>query len=246
MKLIKHYLTKNRCYIANNKMKPCGIVVHSTGANNPNLTRYVDDSSLGKVSSEHWNQSKTAVCVHGFIGKCADGSIAVVQTLPFDVKCWGCGSGPKGSYNNTHIQFEICEDALNDKKYFDAVYNAAVEFCAYICKECNIPVSAITTHCDAHKAGYASNHGDVMHWFPKFGKNMDGLRSAVSKKLNTSEYKVRVVKNGLAIRNGSNNTCKKIGEIKNNGVYTIVEVKGHYGLLKSGAGWINLRYTVRL
>ena len=38
------------CYTAGRKITPKGIMVHSTGANNPNLKRYVgpDDGLLGK------------------------------------------------------------------------------------------------------------------------------------------------------------------------------------------------------
>ena len=35
-------------------------------------------------------------------------------------------------------------------------------------------------HSEGYRRGVASNHGDVMHWFPKFGKNMDGFRADVS------------------------------------------------------------------
>ena len=51
MNLQKLILTKNACYIAGEKIKVKGIMVHSTGANNPNLCRYVgpDDGKLGIV-----------------------------------------------------------------------------------------------------------------------------------------------------------------------------------------------------
>ena len=42
MKLIICHQAKNPCYIKAEPMTPKGIVVHSTGANNPNLKRYVD------------------------------------------------------------------------------------------------------------------------------------------------------------------------------------------------------------
>lgn len=270
MNLNKVLAKKNRCYLSGRKMKPTGILVHSTGANNPNLRRYVapDDGKLGTPSSEHWNQSKIGVCVHAFIGKLKDGSIATYQILPFDMKCWGCGSGSKGSYNNTHIQFEICEDNLKDGEYFKKVYNEAVEFCAYLCKKYDIPVSKITTHCDAHKAGYASNHSDVMHWFPKHGKNMDTFRSDVKKKLSGKPvstvdkpqkadsdkksktkvsstkvpFKIVVIESdGLNIRKGPGTSYDKVKTLpKSNIKYTIVEVTGSWGKLKSGVGWICL------
>ena len=40
--IIKAHAVNNLCYIAARKMEPKGIVVHSTGANNPYLKRYVD------------------------------------------------------------------------------------------------------------------------------------------------------------------------------------------------------------
>jgi len=52
----KVILMKNECYKAGNKITPKGIIVHSTGANNPNLKRYVrlDDGLLGK--NQHNNR----------------------------------------------------------------------------------------------------------------------------------------------------------------------------------------------
>ena len=70
-------LTENDCYKAGRTIVPKGVMVHSTGANNPNLSRYVapNDGLLGTPSSRHWNQSGTGACVHAFIGRLADGFI---------------------------------------------------------------------------------------------------------------------------------------------------------------------------
>ena len=46
MNLNKCLLTNNNCYKAGVKMIPKGIMVHSTGANNPNLKRYVQPYEL--------------------------------------------------------------------------------------------------------------------------------------------------------------------------------------------------------
>ena len=50
MNLHKLIFTNNACYKAGHKITPKGIMVHSTGANNPWLKRYVgpDDGLLGK------------------------------------------------------------------------------------------------------------------------------------------------------------------------------------------------------
>ena len=181
MNLHKLIFTENACYKAGKRITVKGIMVHSTGANNPNLRRYVgpDDGLLGENQyNNHWNTYHPGgreVCVHGFIGKLKDGTIATYQTLPWDHRGWHAG----GSANNTHIGFEICEDGLTDSTYFGKVYQEAVELCAHLCKLYNLTEKDIICHSEGYRKGIASNHGDVMHWFPKHGKSMDTFREAV-------------------------------------------------------------------
>ncbi len=188
MNLNKLFLTQNNCYKAGRKITVKGIMVHSTGANNPWLKRYLpDDGKIGKNQyGNHWNTAKPGgieVCVHGFIGKLADGTVATYQTLPWDHRGWHAG----GSANNTHIGFEICEDNLSDANYFKAVYKEAVELCAYLCKTYGLTEKNIICHSEGAKKGIASNHGDVMHWFPKHGKSMDTFRADVKALLDAKE-----------------------------------------------------------
>ncbi|MBE6659922.1 MAG: LysM peptidoglycan-binding domain-containing protein, partial [Ruminococcaceae bacterium] len=84
-----------------------------------------------------------------------------------------------GSANNTHIGFEICEDGLLDYTYFKKVYREAVELCVYLCKLYGLTEENIICHSEGYKQKVASNHGDVMHWFPKHGKSMDTFRADV-------------------------------------------------------------------
>lgn len=181
MKLRKLIFTKNACYKKGEKITPKGVMVHSTAANNPWLKRYVgpDDGLLGKnIYGNHWNCGNLSVCVHAFIGKLKDGTIATYQTLPWDYRGWHAG----GEANNTHIGFEICEDNLKDATYFHKVYQEAVELTAMLCKEYNLDPMAdgvVICHSEGYARGIASNHGDVMHWFPKHGKSMDTFRKDV-------------------------------------------------------------------
>lgn len=181
--------TENACYKAGRRIVPEGIMVHSTGADNPWLKRYVgpDDGLLGMNKyNNHWNQAMPSgrqVCVHGFIGKLADGTVATYQTLPWDWRGWHCGSGPKGSGNDSYISFEICEDGLADASYFHEVYREAVELCVYLCGLYGLTEENIICHSEGHERGIASNHGDVMHWFPRHGKSMDSFRAAVRERL---------------------------------------------------------------
>ena len=75
MNLHKLFLTNNECYKVGRTITPKGIMVHSTGANNPNLKRYVGpDDGLLCVNQygNHWNVERPGgrqVCVHAFIGE---------------------------------------------------------------------------------------------------------------------------------------------------------------------------------
>lgn len=196
MNLHKLILTKNECYKRGVPITPVGVMVHSTGANNPNLKRYIqpDDGLLGTNNGgNHFNQPRPGgrkVCVHAFIGKLADGSIATYQTLPWAMRGWHSGTGSKGSANNMgYIGFEICEDGLTDPAYFRKVYREAVELTAYLCKLYKLDPKkdgVIICHSEGHKRGIASNHEDVMHWFPKHGKSMDAFRADVVMEMSSS------------------------------------------------------------
>lgn len=197
MRLIKCILTANDCYKAGRTITPKGVMVHSTGANNPAVARYVqpvdtqaDAASLYTVlgtnrNKNDWNNPGLDVCVHAFVGKLADGGVGSVQTLPWNHRGWHAGTGTSGgSANNTHIAFEICEDGLADAAYFGKVYQEAVELTAMLCKQYNLNPLAdgvVICHSEGYQRGVASNHADVMHWFPKHGKNMDTFRQDVSK-----------------------------------------------------------------
>lgn len=199
MKVITAYATKNDCFKAGQKMTPKGIVVHSTGANNPNLKRYVDAPAEVGVNKygNHWNNSAAdmgrSVCVHSFIGYDINGDVAVANILPYDICCWGVGRGSKGSYNYNpaYIQFEMCEDDCKNKEYFKAVYKTAVEYCVFLCKTYNIPVENIVSHKEAHAKGYGSNHGDPNNWWDNFGRTMNDFRAAVKAGLTASNDDVK-------------------------------------------------------
>ena len=188
MEIIQCYQTKNPCYRKGTPMKPVGIVVHSTGANNPHLCRYVDCPERLGVNryGNHWNRPEAATLVHGAIGLDKEGIVTVVNTLPYTMAAWGVGKGSRGSYNydpTGHIQFEMCEDDLTDPSYFDQVMGTAVAYCAWLCREYGLAAESIVSHKEAHALGYASNHGDPENWMGRFGMTMEDFRARVRAKL---------------------------------------------------------------
>jgi N-acetylmuramoyl-L-alanine amidase len=165
MKITTKLMTKNDCYKAGRKIKVKGILVHST-------------ATPGVMASDwfsRWNKSGIAKCVHAFLD-----DKEVWQYLPWDMRGWHAG----GPANNDYIGFEICEPKnLNDKEYFAKAYKNAVDLCVMLCKQFKFTEKNILCHCEAGKLNIASDHADVMHWFPKHNKTMDDFRTDVKKAL---------------------------------------------------------------
>lgn len=194
MKLVQSILTKNPCYTAGKKITVKGLMLHSVGCPQPKASVFINS----------WNSpSYNNACVHGFI----DGNDGTVyQTLPWNHRGWHCGSGSKGSGNNTHIGVEMCEPArikytggssftCSDKATARAVakrtYESAVELFAMLCKQYNLNPTAdgvIISHREGHSRGIASNHGDPEHLWNGLGMGytMDGFRKAVKAAMNGS------------------------------------------------------------
>ncbi len=195
--------TNSTCYKGTSTMVPRGVLWHDTDGGNPNISRYVQPmetdknykemiSLLGKNKyGNDWNHKYRKAGMNCWIGKLADGSVATVQTMPWNFKPWGCGSGSKGSLNNTHMQFEICDDGYGSREYFEAVYKEACEITAYYCKMYNldplgtfvyngVTVPVITSHAESYQLKLGSNHGDPLKWMKKYGKTMDDARRDVA------------------------------------------------------------------
>lgn len=226
------------------------------------------------------------------------------------------------------IQHYGCEDNLTDSSYLNKVYEEACQLTAYLCKKYNIDpngtvslnnitVPTILCHGDSNALGLGSDHVDINHWFPKFGKSMATVRADVAKLLSASSssssgstssgttssttkvslyrlrkswtdsksqmgaysslqnaknacdklggdykvfdsegnivytpakpfepYIVRTTVDKLNVREKPNGSSK-ITTVATKGTYTIVGEENGFGKLKSGAGWIDLAYTVK-
>lgn len=186
------YATKNRAYQSGRRISDHdGSVNHSVGCAQPSV----------EVFYKLMNDTDASWGVNAILGDFHLGEGRILVTMPLDARPWGCGKGKKGSWNNTHIQWEICEPAghtyaggtmigYNVEKnqgYFDRMWEMLVAWNVYVIHELGYPVSGIADHRESYLAGYGSNHGDVAHWFPKHGKSMDDLRKEVEAILNYVE-----------------------------------------------------------
>ena len=178
------------CYKKGVIQNNSGVQVHSTGAKNSYLKRYVqpDDGRIGrnKNGNSH-NRPGLTECASAYIGKQDDGTVAVYQALPWDRRCWlsgnGIKDGKKGNANRSgYAGFEICEDGLNDKAYFEAaVMEASVNLTAYLCCLYGVSADKVRDHSELHRMGLASNHRDISHWLKIYGLTMNDYRAEVQK-----------------------------------------------------------------
>ena len=231
-------------------------MLHSVGCPQPSA----------KVFISQFNKSTyNRACVHAFIDA-NDGT--VYQTLPFDFRGWHAG----GTANNTHIGVEMCEpncikytsgskftvsDSEKAKEMVQTTYNSAVELFADLCKQYKLnPLTDIISHAEGSKKGIASNHGDPEHLWRGVGLpyTMDSFRADVQSKMGeikptSKSFKVRVNTSNLNVRQGAGLKYKVVG-LCPKGSYTIIETKTadgyEWGKLKSGLGWIALKYAQRL
>ena len=203
MKLIEAIMTENPCYKAGRKITVQGLMLHSVGCPQPNAQAFI----------KSWNSpTYTNACVHGFI----DGNTGeVYQTLPWNARGWHCGSGSKGSANNTHIGVEMCEPAcikytggatftcsdLNTvRASVSKTYEAAVELFAMLCEKFGLDPLAdgvIISHAEGYTRGVASNHGDPEHLWKQldmpFTMNSfrQAVRTAMDKKTESEDQKMQ-------------------------------------------------------
>lgn len=187
------WMDKNPCWTSEKRtINPTGIMVHSTAT--PGI--------MASDWYEEWNKPLSEggreVAVHAFVD-----DKTIIQYLPWCLREWHCGAGTSGSSgNDTHISIEMYEPSSikysdastidpnaydpkdsENKKYFNAALKNMVELCAYLSKMFEIDTSNIICHQEGYKNGIASNHADVLHWWPLHGVTMDVFRDLVNKEL---------------------------------------------------------------
>lgn len=181
--LEQQFLTENDCYKIGRTITPKGVMVHSTGVAQPDPEVFIS----------RWNRPDVEKCVHAFVGR-----ERVIQTLPWTMRGWHAGTGTSGrSANNTHISFECCEpaghtyqggtmvgyDVEANQPYFDDIYHNAVQLTAMLCSQFNLDPAqpgVVLCHAEGYQQGVASNHSDVLQWWPKHGITMDQFRQDVA------------------------------------------------------------------
>lgn len=190
IRLINKTMTKSPCYQTGRKITVKGMYLHSIGC--------PCEKAQNIINNE--NQSGAGAAVQAVIqhdGQVLEG-LPVYPESKTAIRNWHCGSGSKGSGNDTHIGVEMCEpatikytggsswvevgDGSNTKAVVLANYKNAVEYFALRCKQFGLdPLKdgVVISHKEGHTRGYASNHGDPEHLWKPFGLTMDQFRKDV-------------------------------------------------------------------
>lgn len=195
--LTTNYITNNPSY-KNSNITVQGFVLHSIGV----------PQSSATVMQKSWNKSSSRNSVHAV---CDPDQIIVMLPCLEEKgkvkKCWGCGSGSKGSYNGSMIQVEMCEPSnikyvggatftCTDKNkaidYVKKTMDSAAQFIAECCYFHGLNPLAngvIETHKSANAKGYASAHSDPNHLWDQLqmGYTLNDFRKLVAEKLEDLE-----------------------------------------------------------
>jgi len=208
MKTIRNYYTKNRCYTNNRNFKKVGGIVHSTAT--PGVG--------AEAFQKRWNNPTIAKAVHAFV----DDKVAV-ECLPDTRQAWHIAT-TQG--NNYYYGFEICEDLNHDRGYFLDAYKNAVEHAVNVSKRMGWTGKDWFGHAEAHKMGFASNHGDPEIWWRKFGVTMNQFRADVDKALAGKE----IVSGGVS--DTPMTTGLRIDGYL--GYNTIIALQAYFGTIQDG------------
>lgn len=175
----------------------------------------------------------------------------VVLSVPMNRIAWSVGGtkykngGGKyyGTYNNQNtVSIELC--AIADKDPSDKQVQSVKELITYIQKNCK-NAKAVIRHYDVNGKPCPATMVSEDAW----NKFLKRIAKAPQKPQTTTEsgsYRVRVVTGSLNIRKGAGANYPVVGDIRNGEVYTVVKESNGWGKLKSGAGWIYLKYTERI
>ena len=201
IQITQSYLTNSPCYKTKRNIKVSGLMLHSVGCPQPNAQVFI----------KNWNTSSCKVGVHAF----AD-TTGVFETLPcretpgIAHRAWHCGSGSKGSFNNSHISLEMtepscikyvggstftCSDIPRAQEHVRKTTQIAIEYFAMLCIYHNLdPLgkNVIVSHKEGHDLGYASGHNDPSHLWDQLHMNytMDNFRQDVYQKVQELKYGV--------------------------------------------------------
>ena len=204
-----------------------------------------------------------------------DETVIQYNTDPTQRYTWGVGGSKYntmstslgGQYynkctNKNCLNIEVCSNKVNKKTllatdddwYFtDKELALTAELVKYLMKKYDIDINHVIMH---HQVTgkvcpnpWTLNESRLTGWYDFLAKVNGAPINKVTQQPNSTQslpYIVKIVAAALNIRKGPGTNYAINGVIKDQGKYTIVEEQNGWGKLKSGAGWISLKYTQKV
>jgi len=223
------------------------------------VKHYVGATGSAKANADYFYDTYRGASAHYFVGHNGE----IYQVVNDNDVAWHCGAS---SYKHTEcrnsnsIGVELCcKKDKNGKWYYtEETQLAAIKLFAWLMDKYDIPLANVLRHYDV--TGKACGEPDMRKGNKVWSSFKADLKNELALEKNdrtksvtassVDEYKVKTTCNVLNIRSGASMQHKVVGTISEKQgakkTYTIAEEKDGWGKLKSGAGWINLKYTKKV
>lgn len=219
------------------------IVIHYTA----------NDGDTDESNGKYFKNNVVKASAHYFVD-----SDSITQSVPDDYVAYSVGgnkwndcsvTGGGKFYgvckNQNSISIELTDDVKDGVIYpSKATIDLAIDLTKILMKKYLIDNNHVIRHFDVNGKHcpmyWCCTEEKDKKWQSEFLNNLDNKEDEVI------SYKVRVTANVLNVRLMPTVSSKIATSIKKNEVYTIVEEKDGWGKLKSGAGWISLKYTTKV
>lgn len=251
---IKEYLANKNNYGSKRDTKNIKyIVIHYTG----------NDGDSDEGNSKYFKNNIVKASAHYFVD---DDSIT--QSVPDNYVAYSVGGSRYSDYkttggakyygkcnNSNSISVELCDSVKNGKVYPNKkTIENALELIKELMKKYDIPASNVIRHFDVNgKKCPAYWCGDKKKndlWKSEFHDKLTTKKTTTKKNTTSTGYRVEIITDVLKIRKGAGTSYGTNGSVREGQIYTIVDEKYNgmtkWGKLKSGAGWISLKYTKKV
>ena len=235
-KVIVDILPKGKV-IPNVKINPTCITIHNTGnigapaKNNHNYMKNLNKSGERTASWHITVDDKE-----------------IYQAQSFNYKCYHAGTSEG---NNTSIGIEIC--MFQDKEKQRKCYENAIALIKILLANYGWGIDKVKQHYDWSKKNCpawlrSGKFGFTWAWFKESLQKEISVQNPVNKPEKQTSFIVKVIVDSLNIRKGPSTSYDVVSTVKKNQAFTIVEVNGNWGKLKSGLGWINIsdKYVTKI
>lgn len=212
------------------------------------VIHYVGATGGAEANCKYYASKYIGASAHYFVGHSGE----VWQCVDDADTAWHCGAKKykhPACRNANSIGVEMCCRKSGSSWYFEeATVNATIELVRELMSKYNVPIENVIRHYDVTgkicPQPYVNDAAAWNNFKARLTANQP-LPATPSKPV-VQGYLVKVTADALNVRAGAGVQYKKTGCIRDKGTYTIVQTNGNWGKLKSGLGWISLKYTKRV